>query len=125
MKITIKDLRKSAQKAVVLSELMNDKEKISTEDIIKYYPEGITINDCDPIMLDGDEFYVYSIKEKEGVFAFSGFVLTKMFNNMLSACEGDLEVLKKCLREEGLKVKLGTKKTKDNKKDITTVEVVE
>lgn len=126
MKINIK---KIAQEAVTFSELMSNREKIETEQIIKYHEEGITITSIDPVtVIENDEekmFYVYLIKEEPKKFAFSGYVLRKIFDNLLNEFNGDLGALNAELESSGdLRVKLKSSKTRDGKRQVTAVEVI-
>ena len=116
------DIRKIAQQATVMSELMEGREKIDTADIIKYYKDGITINAADKVQVSDEtkeggvgEFYVFTFEEEPKKFAFSGFILSKIF-------EGDFDEFKTALAD-GLKVKLKEGKTK-GKQNITLVEVL-
>lgn len=122
------DIRAIAVKATQLSELMEDRHKIETEDIIKYYPDGITIISADPITLineKGEEssFWVYIFGEDYNKFAFSGFVLNKIFDDILEQCGGDLDEMNEELKKGELRVKLSTGKTK-SKQQITNVKVL-
>ena len=122
------DIRAIAVKATQLSELMEDREKIETEDIIKYYPDGITIIGADPITLTNEKgeessFWVYIFGEDDNKFAFSGFVLNKIFDNVLEQCGGDLDEMNDELEKGDLRVKLSTGKTK-SKQQITNVKVL-
>lgn len=122
------DIRKIAREATTLSELMEGREKIETEDIIKYYKNGITINkvDCVSIIEDEQEknIYVYTFKEEPKKFAFSGYVLKKIFDNILYAMGGDVGALNNELEKEDFKVILKAGKTKDGKRNVTIVEVL-
>lgn len=103
-----------------MSELMTDREKIATEDIISRYPEGITINKFDKVTVNDDTFYVFTFKEDESVFAFSGFVIAKFFDTLV-AKYGDLYNANDVLYDNGgIKVILESSKTKKNQ-PITTV----
>lgn len=122
------DIRAIAVKATQLSELMEDREKIETEDIIKYYPDGITIIGADPITLTNEKgeessFWVYIFAEDDNKFAFSGFVLNKIFDNVLEQCGDDLDEMNEELEKGDLRVKLSTGKTK-SKQQITNVKVL-
>lgn len=113
--------RDLAVKATTLSDLMEGRDKIDTEELINEYPKGFTVEDLDLCTTGDEPLWVYTIKENDDVFAFAGAVLKKIFDACLAACEGDLDAL----REEfdGLKIKLTSGKTKKNK-DITLVEVL-
>lgn len=118
-----------AKEAITFSELMNGREKIETEQIIKYYTNGITITAIDPVVVmeDGEEkeFYVFLMEEEPKKFAFSGYVLKKIFDRLLTEARGDLGALNAELkRTKDLKVKLSTSKTKDGKRMVTTVEIL-
>ena len=117
-------IKNVAKKSVSLGRIMSERsEKIDTVDLIKYYPDGITINDFEKVDMAGEEIVVYTCKEKPNGFIFAGYVLKKMFDNLLK--EIPEEELRKSLQTEGLKVKLVRAKTKDGKKELTKVEVVD
>lgn len=125
MAINIKNI---AKKEITISELMEGREKIETRDIIKYYPNGIHINKCERVTTEKDgkpeTFYIYLFDEEPERFAFSGYILNKIFNAILEACEGDFSQMNEELAEQKLTVKLSESKTKSNKQPITLVEVV-
>lgn len=105
-----------------MSELMSDREKISTEDIISRYPDGITINKFDKVSVNEDTFYVFTFEEDESVFAFSGFVIAKFFDAVV-AKYGDIYNANDALYDNGgIKVILESSKTKKNQ-PITTVKL--
>lgn len=123
------NIKKIAKKAITFSELMNGRDKIETEDIIRYHKDKITINQAECVQVPDDRsedgqsrFYIYTFKEEEKKFAFSGAILTKVFDSIMEAVEGDVEDFNKAL-SEGLEVRLSTGRTKD-KKQITLVEVL-
>lgn len=46
------DFRKAALDSTLLSTLQNDREKISTHDLIQQFPDGITVNAFDFATID-------------------------------------------------------------------------
>lgn len=116
-------LQQIAKEAVQMSELMEGREKIETADIINYYDGKVTINAIDRVPTEDGDFFVYTFKEDDTKFAFSGFVLNKIFEALIADYEGDLTELAGDLAKEGLRVELSTGKTK-NKRDITNVKVL-
>ena len=126
MAINLRDL---AKKATVFAEIMDGRDKADTEDIIKYHNDGITIRDFEPVTMkdeDGEEndFFVYVADELPQKFMFSGHVLNKIFQQVIAMADGDIEEARAEFKRQGLKVKLGSKQTKDKKKSVTTVEVL-
>lgn len=68
-------------------------------------------------MEDGDKEYVaFTVKEDPACFYFGGQVLTNDMKEMEEDGYGDE------IRKEGLPVRFGSRKTKDGKKEYTTVE---
>ena len=107
---------------------MENREKGDTEELIKR-KSSVTINDCEMCTLTNDEgeeenVWAYTIKEEPEKFYFAGYVLKKIFENILAECEGDYEELYSAVIKQGLTVKFGQKKTRDGKRVVTTVEVV-
>ena len=125
------DFKKIALDATTMSELMSGRDKMDTEELIKKYPDGITIDFIDNVNMqqeDGDEnVWIFVTEEQPNKFTFAGFVLAKIFNNILAEFEGDyaemIETYNSALKEDKLRVKLERAKTK-SKREITKVTVL-
>ena len=126
------DFKKIALDATTMSELMNGREKMDTEELIKKYPDGVTIDFIDNVRMsqeDGEDenVWIFVTEEQPDKFTFGGFVLAKIFNNILSEFEGDyaemIETYNSALKEDKLRVKLERAKTK-TKREITKVTVL-
>lgn len=125
------DFKKIALDATTMSELMNGRDKMDTEELIKTYPNGVTIDFIDNVNMqqeDGEEnVWIFVTEEQPDKFTFAGFVLAKIFNNILSEFEGDyaemIETYNSALKEDKLRVKLERAKTK-TKREITKVTVL-
>ena len=125
------DFKKVALDATTMSELMNGRDKMDTEELIKKYPDGITIDFIDNVNMqqeDGEEnVWIFVTEEQPNKFTFAGFVLAKIFNNILAEFEGDyaemIKTYNSALKEDKLRVKLERAKTK-SKREITKVTVL-
>lgn len=125
------DFKKIALDATTMSELMNERDKMDTEELIKKYPNGVTIDFIDNVNMqqeDGEEnVWIFVTEEQPNKFTFAGFVLTKIFNNILAEFEGDyaemIETYNSALKGDKLRVKLERAKTK-SKREITKVTVL-
>lgn len=125
------DFKKIALDATTMSELMNGRDKMDTEELIKKYPNGVTIDFIDNVNMqqeDGEEnVWIFVTEEQPNKFTFAGFVLAKIFNNILDEFEGDyaemIETYNSALKEDKLCVKLERAKTK-SKREITKVIVL-
>lgn len=125
------DFKKIALDATTISELMSGRDKMDTEELIKKYPDGITIDFIDNVNMqqeDGEEnVWIFVTEEQPNKFTFAGFVLAKIFNNILAEFEGDyaemIETYNSALKEDKLRVKLERAKTK-SKREITKVTVL-
>ena len=125
------DFKKIALDATTMSELMNERDKMDTEELIKKYPNGVTIDFIDNVNMqqeDGKEnVWIFVTEEQPNEFTFAGFVLAKIFNNILDEFEGDyaemIETYNSALKEDKLRVKLERAKTK-SKREITKVTVL-
>ena len=125
------DFKKIALDATTMSELMSGRDKMDTEELIKKYPDGITIDFIDNVNMqqeDGEEnVWIFVTEEQPNKFTFAGFVLSKIFNNILAEFEGDyaemIETYNSALKEDKLRVKLERAKTK-SKREITKVTVL-
>ena len=125
------DFKKIAIDTTTMSEIMNGRDKMDTEELIKKYPEGVTIDFIDNVNMqqeDGEEnVWIFVTEEQPNKFTFAGFVLAKIFNNILAEFEGDyaemIETYNSALKEDKLRVKLERAKTK-SKREITKVTVL-
>lgn len=121
----MKNFRDLARKATTLSELMENREKIQTSEVIKNFPNGITINAVDVIKTSDAEYPVFTFLEDTNRFYCGGIVLSKIVDEWVEEYKGDLGMLNHDLAESGgVKVKLKEAKTRDGKNNITEVEVI-
>ena len=121
----MKNFRDLARKATTLSELMENREKIQTADVIKNFPDGITLNAVDIIKTSDTTYPVFTFSEDVHRFYCGGIVLSKIVDTWLDEYNGDLGLLNHDLAETGgVKVKLTEAKTRDGKNNITEVEVI-
>lgn len=125
------DFKKIALDVTTMSELMSGRDKMDTEELIKKYPNGVTIDFIDNVNMqqeDGEEnVWIFVTEEQPNKFTFAGFVLAKIFNNILAEFEGDyaemIKTYNSALKEDKLRVKLERAKTK-SKREITKVTVL-
>lgn len=125
------DFKKIALDVTTMSELMNGRDKMDTEELIKKYPNGVTIDFIDNVNMqqedDEENVWIFVTEEQPNKFTFAGFVLAKIFNNILDKFEGDyaemIETYNSALKEDKLRVKLERAKTK-SKREITKVTVL-
>lgn len=121
----MKNFRDLARKATTLSELMENREKISTGELIKNFPDGITLNAVDIIKTADATYPVFTFLEDSNLFYCGGIVLSKIVDTWVKEYNGDLGILNNDLAESGgVKVKLTETKTRDGKNNITEVEVI-
>lgn len=129
------NLKKLAQEATTLAEIMEGRDKLDTEDIIAKFPKGISIDEAEYVTIQKtvgsgddaktqtDEFWAFHFVESPNTFSFGGFILAKIFNSLLTACEGDFTQLKYELSANPLKVRLHMGKTK-SKQNIALVDIL-
>lgn len=126
------DFKKIALDTTTMSELMNGRDKMDTEELIKKYPDGVTIDFIDNVNMsqedgEAESVWIFVTEEQPDKFTFGGFVLAKIFNNILAEFEGDydamIEEYNSSLKEDKLRVKLERAKTKA-KREITKVTVL-
>lgn len=126
------DFKKIALDATTMSELMNGRDKMDTEELIKKYPDGVTIDFIDNVNMsqedgEAENVWIFVTEEQPNKFTFGGFILAKIFNNILAEFEGDyyamIEEYNSSLKEDKLRVKLERAKTK-TKREITKVTVL-
>lgn len=119
------DFRAMAKKETELSELMNGREKISTEDVIANTPNGATIVAVDMVHSSDGDYGVFHLKEYPNNFYCGGLILSKIAKSWINEYDGDASLCSDELAKSGgVKVKLAQKRTKSSNRDVTTVEVI-
>lgn len=113
-----------ARKETTLSPIMEGKERISIDDIISNYSDGITIIAFDIITTGADSFPVLAFKEDAGIFAFGGAIIKNIIDGWIEHFEGDIETANNELdKVGGVKVRFSKGRTKSGN-NITNVEVL-
>lgn len=92
-------------------------EYISLDNIIKKYPEGLTINGAFiRAYEDGNKIPCFTFVEDANkyFYAISGDV-ARLYDNWLNNCDNSIDELAESLRYENVKIKIEKKRTKSNK----------
>lgn len=112
------NFKQSAMDATTLSELMNNRDKASTEYMIETYPDGFTVMSFDVIQTaDKDgvvvEYPVFNVAEDDKIFYAGGTILNKIVHQWIEGFDGSIENANKDLQATGgLRIKLEESKTK-------------
>lgn len=109
-----------------LSELMADKDMVTTDYIISHYPEGVTIIGFDIVELsknEEDRYPIFVIKEDPNIFFNGGLVLLKVAERWMDGYMSTDEASTELELAGGVGVKLTKAKTK-NGRNITKVEIL-
>lgn len=119
------NFKESAKQVVNLKPSLSDnKNQVSTDDLIKTFPDGVTITQFDIVEIDDRKFTVLLFQESPDSFFYGGTVLTQICESWVSEFDNDCA---KCSEEltaqGGVKVKLSKGVTK-SKRNITKVELV-
>ena len=118
------NFRESAMNSTLLSTLQNNREKITTEDLIERFPDGITVNAFDFATVQDKTFAIVTFSEDDGMYYNGGTVLTKMCLAWAAGFDGDPESASIALgKSGGVKLKFASSKTKSNN-NVTTITVV-
>ena len=118
------NFKAAALKSTTLSELMNDRVKVSTDEIISQYPNGVTIEQFDSVTAGDKQYYIATIKEDSQVYINCGTVLSKVFDAFVAGFDGDVTGASAELKNAGgIKVKLSKTRTHGGN-TITTVTVL-
>ncbi len=108
------DFKQAAIDATTLSELMTDRQKVSTDDIIKNYPEGVTIVGFDFVEGKDGSYPIFIFTEAPKCFFSGGVVMAKIANKWLANFDDDIDACNKALAESGgVKMKLEHGRTKN------------
>lgn len=114
-----------AKKETTLSRILENREKLTTEEMVKKFPNGCTLIDFDMITLDEESFPVFAIREDDKICFFGGLVLTKIVGSWIEYYGGDYEKAAIELRTSGgVKIKFEPTKTKAGK-SLTAIKIIE
>lgn len=100
------------------------REKVEVEELMRVFPEGVTVTQFDFLPGDNGEFAVCGFKEDENAFFFGGKILTDMCKAWVEGYADTKESSADLTAEGGVKLRFKRSKTKANR-DVTLVEVVE
>ena len=108
-------LKNLAKSATAMNAIMDGREKISVDDIIKFYPNGLTLN-CVAMINnpDGNDYPAFTYIEDDTKFFTGGTALTKIVSSWLADL-GDIETVNSELTAEPVKVKLTKIKTRSGR----------
>ena len=117
-----------AEKVLTISPVIVGKNKLTTEEVLAAYPDGVHINAVDFLKStkpDAPDYAVLNIAEDSSVWFSGGERLSTLFSAYLANDEigGDLAVLNAYLAEHPIHVLLSKGRTKKGN-PITLVEVV-
>lgn len=118
-----------AKRATTLSPIMEGREKISTEDVIKSFPNGITITEFDVITTTDangvpNTYPVIAFAEDVNKFIYGGKALNDIVTTWLANFEGDVETTSNALKAAGgVKIKMVSDKTKQGR-NFTRIEII-
>lgn len=100
------------------------REKVEVDELIKVFPDGVTVTQFDFMNGDDGDFAVCAFKEDNKAFFFGGKILTDMCKAWLDGYESTKDASADLSEAGGVKMKFKRSKTKANR-DVTLVEVVE
>ena len=118
------NFRAKAQEQLSLSDIMRNRDKLDTEQLIGLHPNCVNIDDFDLTNINGEIVAVYSVKEEPKYFLFGGKLLKDLFECYVKEYDGDIEKCREDFRTSGgIQVKLERGKTRENR-EITKVTVL-
>ena len=118
-----------AKRATTLSTIMEGREKLNTDEVIKKYPEGITIIEFDIVTTPDQNgnpstYPIIAFAEDNTKFIYGGKAIMDMVTMWLANFEGDVETTSNALKAAGgVKVKMTSAKTKQGR-NFTRVDVI-
>lgn len=95
------DLRKIAQRATTVSKVMEGRQRLSMDEVINKYPNGVRVIEMDMLTNPATgEAYPVVATDMNDCF-FGGKVLAAICSEWLNACEGDVQTVNDSLKECG------------------------
>lgn len=115
-------LKELAQKTTAGNPIFNNREKMTTDEVIEKYPNGISITECTLIESEKGAYAVIAFAENPGVFVTCGTILTNIVCDWIDA-EGSVEEVNAFLMQDPVKVKLH-KITNRKNQPLTVVDIL-
>lgn len=108
------------------SKVMQGRKKLSTDEVIARYPNGVTVTEFDFIAkADGTGYPVFAIKEDFTIYFNGGALANKVATKWASLYDGDVERASDALKAAGgCRVKMVKTKTKKGQ-TITTFDPID
>ena len=103
--------------------LTSGREKLTTDELIKTYPDGVHIDGFDIVDNSGDQFPVFTFTEDENRWFAGGKALRGIADKWLEFFGGDIDAINARLTAKPVHVVLVKTQTKKGK-TYTTVRVV-
>lgn len=116
--------KEKAIAATSISKLMEGRTKISTDELITKYPDGVTITAFDWMKGDDGRYPVCIFLENDKECFFGGASLTQICDAWMEGFETPEDCSTALTSEGGVKIKMSKGKTKQNR-TFTRCEVVE
>lgn len=118
------NFREVAISETSLSPLMEGKDRLTVDDVISQYPQGITVDGFDLMNGDKGKYAICTFAEDATKFFFGGSILTKIVEKWVAGFDGDIEQASHVLKDSGgVKMQLKHGKTK-NGNNLTLVDVL-
>ena len=122
------NFREVALKELSLSDLMKERDKMETEQLIALHPDRVTIKDFDIFELskNGKSEIVccFITLEEPKYFIFGGKIIKELFETFIKAYDCDIEACREEFKQSGgLTVRFERGKTKDGN-TVTNVRVI-
>lgn len=118
-----------AKRATTLSSIMQDREKITTDELISKYPNGVTVTEFDVVTTpdkngNPSTYPVIAFAEDDTKFFYGGKAMMDIITTWLAHFEGDIDGVSNALKAGGgCKVKLYASKTNKGH-NFTKVDVI-
>ena len=105
-------LENAARNAVGGGNLMDGREPIRIDELIKKYPNGVSITGIAKNTYNGSTYPIFTFAEDPSKYFSGGMALAQLADGLIEEFDGDLAELNETLKREHLKIKLTKTKTK-------------
>ena len=115
--MSLRDLAKSVANGTC--KLMDGREKVTMDEVLDAYPEGITITAFYMLSGDNGDYPVITFAEDNQAYFFGGKILSDICKKLADEFSGDCEkASEKLLSEGGLPIKMEITETKKHRKFV-------
>lgn len=117
-------MNRIAKAAEQLSGKSRGRDKMRLDEVLRLYPDGVTLNWLDERELNGNDYIIFTFTEDPNVFSSGSGDFLKLWDLLLKEFDGSISDMQEYLAANPTRIKIWKATTK-NRKTYTCVSVIQ